>query len=51
MQLLPSGITPDGFDKVAYEPLTAEQVEKHLGAPVAVGMQDGQENFRLAASG
>lgn len=54
VQLLPPGITPEGFDQVAYAPMTPEQVEKHLGAlgeSVAVGRQDEEEDFRLSIAG
>ncbi len=32
VQLLPPGVTPEGFDQLRYEALKSEQIEKHLGA-------------------
>ena len=54
VQLLPPGVTPDGFDQLRYEALTPEQIEKHLGAlgsQVGVGAQDEEEDFRLSIAG
>jgi len=54
VQLLAPGVTPDGFDQLRFEPLTSEQIEKHLGAlgtqPV-IGAQDEEEDFRLSIAG
>jgi len=54
VQLLPPGMTPEGFDALRYEVLTSEQIEKHLaalGAEVGVGTQDDEEGFRLSIAG
>ena len=54
VQLLPPGMTPDGFDALRYEALTTEQIEKHLGAlgsQVGAGAQDDEEAFRLSIAG
>lgn len=54
VQLLPSGVTPEGFDQLRYEALTSGQIEKHLGAlgsQVGVGAQDEEEGFRLCIAG
>jgi len=54
VQLLPPGVTPEGFDALRYEVLTSEQIEKHLaalGAEVGVGTQDDEEGFRLSIAG
>jgi serine/threonine-protein kinase HipA len=54
VQLLPPGVTPEGFDQLRYEVLTPEQVEKHLGAlgsQVGVGAQDDEEDLRLSIAG
>lgn len=54
VQLLPPGVTPEGFDHLKYEALTSEQIEKHLGAlgsQAAVGSQDDEEGWRLSIAG
>ncbi len=54
VQLLPPGVTPEGFDQLKYEPLSTEQVEKHLGSlgsMASVGAQDDDEIFRLSIAG
>lgn len=54
VQLLPPGATPEGFDRLAYEALTFEQIEKHLGAlgsPAGAGSPDDEEDFRLSIAG
>jgi serine/threonine-protein kinase HipA len=54
VQLLPPGMTPEGFDQLRYEALTPEQVEKHLGAlgsQIGVGAQDDEEDLRLSIAG
>lgn len=54
VQLLPPGASPDGFDQLRYEALTAEQIEKHLGAmgsQAGAGAQDDDEGFRLSIAG
>jgi len=54
VQLLPPGVTPEGFDALRYETLTSEQIEKHLGtlgSEVGVGAQDDEEAWRLSIAG
>ena len=54
VQLLPPGMTPDGFDKLQYESLTTEQIEQLLGAlgsQVGAGAPDEEEDFRLSITG
>jgi serine/threonine-protein kinase HipA len=54
VQLLPPGVTPEGFDQLRYEVLTPEQVEKHLGAlgaQIGVGAQEDEEDLRLSIAG
>ncbi len=54
VQLLPPGVTPEGFDQLNYEALTADQIEKHLGAlgsEAGVGSQDDEEGWRLSIAG
>lgn len=54
VQLLPPGMSPEGFDRVTYEPLTSEQVASHLdslGAPAAAGLLDEAGDFRLSIAG
>lgn len=54
VQLLPPGVTPEGFDQLRFEPLTSEQIEKHLGAlgsQAVLGAQDDEEDFRLSIAG
>ena len=54
VQLLPPGLTPEGFDHLKYEALTTEQIERHLGAlgsQAGVGAQDDEEAFRLSIAG
>jgi len=54
VQLLPPGVTPDGFDQLRYEALTPGQIEKHLaalGSQAGAGAQDVDEDFRLSIAG
>ena len=54
VQLLPPGVTPEGFDQLRYEVLTPEQIEKHLGAlgsELGAGAQDDEEAWRLSIAG
>jgi len=54
VQLLPPGITPEGFDQLRYEVLSSEQIETHLaslGAQTALGAQAEEEGFRLSIAG
>jgi serine/threonine-protein kinase HipA len=54
VQLLPPGLTPEGFDYLRYEALTTEQIERHLGAlgsQTGLGAQDDEEAFRLSIAG
>ncbi len=54
VQLLPPGLTPEGFDHLKYEALTTEEIERHLGAlgsQAGVGAQDDEEAFRLSIAG
>ncbi|MDD5029437.1 MAG: type II toxin-antitoxin system HipA family toxin [Rhodoferax sp.] len=54
VQLLPTGVNPEGYDELRYEALTSEQIEKHLGglgAEVGAGAQDDAEGWRLSIAG
>ncbi len=54
VQLLPPGVTPEGFDQLRYEVLTTEQIEKILGAlgdHAGMGAQEDEEDFRLSIAG
>ena len=54
VQLLPPGLSPEGFDQLRYGVLTPEQIEKHLGtlgSQTGVGAQDDEEDFRLSIAG
>lgn len=54
VQLLPPGMSPEGFDKLQYEALAPEQIERHLaglGADTGFGAQDDEEEFRLSIAG
>lgn len=54
VQLLPPGVTPNGFDQLKFEVLTAEQIEKQLGAlgsEVGAGEHDDEEDLRLSIAG
>ena len=53
VQLLPPGVTPVGFDQLQYEPLSTEQIEKHLGTlgSTGIGAVDEDEDFRISIAG
>lgn len=54
VQLLPPGVTPEGFDPLRFESLTPEQIEKHLsalGSDALAGAQDDEDAFRLSIAG
>ena len=54
LQLLPAGEQPVGHDRVDGEPVSDEDIERHLGAAsssVAFGPQGNEDDFRISLAG
>jgi serine/threonine-protein kinase HipA len=54
VQLLPDGMAPEGWNHIESEPMSAQQVARHLDAVTAGGpfnVQGDEENLRLSLAG